>query len=119
MEVDPRKFHPTHFADRLREHAGPTAAASAEDHLERFALAPVSCLVEKHRHCRFRLALPQVAVECAESHDAQSIQPNIAKSPLPDVPREDALAVVVSWRLSKGAGTRNGATAGVEPIALD
>src|SRR5439155_23944407 len=99
--------------------SGPAADASAEDHLQRFALALVGAFVDEHRHRCFRLPFPEVPFEDAERHHAKSVEAHGAVVPFTDVPREDAPAVATGGRLGEGARTWNAALARVEPVALN
>jgi hypothetical protein len=61
---------------------------------------------------------PDVPFERSDADDVQPVQLDVAVPTLPDVPDEDAFAVVVVGRLGPRARARYVATAYVEPITL-
>src|SRR5262245_41882172 len=117
MELDGSEFHPAHFADEASKRAGPAASPSAKDHLQRFTLPSVSPFVDEHRHRGFRLSFPDVAVEGAQRHHAETFEAHVAVIALADVPRQDAFAGTLGGRLGKRARARDAAIAGVEPVS--
>src|SRR5262245_1672772 len=105
VKVDACELHSAHFADGVGKHGWPAADTAAEDQLQRLALPRVSPLVEEQAHRGFRFPFPDVALEHAERHHAETVEAHIAVVALADVPREDAFAKVARRRLGKRAGT--------------
>src|SRR5262249_18570542 len=119
LERDRDVLDPADLADRAGELPGPAPSLTAEDRLQRLALALVGALVHVDADRRLRLARPDVALERAQRHHVQSVQAHVAVAPLADVPGDDALAVALARSLGERAGTRNRAIANVEPVSGD
>jgi hypothetical protein len=71
--------------------AGPTARLPAPDRLQGLSLRLVGALVQEERHVDLGTG-PDVALEHAERHQVQSVEPHVAEVSVADVPGEDALA---------------------------
>ena len=65
------------------------------------------------------LIIPNVPLETSYQHNREVIEFDIAEMTLPDVPEKDVLAEVLVRGLTEGAGTGNGTTAVVKPVASD
>jgi hypothetical protein len=93
LEIDWRELDPAYLVDEFGEAGGPTPCLSANDCLERLALAFIGALVDEEAHGRIGcLAGPEVPFKATDSDDVQPVERHIAVVPLADVPGEDALA---------------------------
>jgi hypothetical protein len=65
------------------------------------------------------LSSPQIAFPSSYADEAQTVEFDIAVMATPDMPEQHRLAIAVVRGLGEGAGTRDGATAIVEPVSRD
>src|SRR5207247_2183818 len=114
---DRDKFEAAHLGDERGEAGRPATSLTPENRLQRRALLLVGPLIDEKAHSGLGLARPEIAFELAQSHQTESIKPNIAVMTFPDMPDKHARAGIVGRRLGKFAGAWNVAAADVEPIA--
>src|SRR6185369_10613664 len=71
------------------------------------------------RHRRLRFSFPDISLEGAECHHAETVQAHVAIVPLADMPCQDAFAVATGRRLGESARTGDTAVTRVEPVTQD
>src|SRR5262249_35741745 len=120
LELDRRVFDPAHLVDQLGEPCGPAAGLAAPDGPDRLALVLIPTLIDEESHRRVgRLSCPNVPLEAPDRDDGQVVEVHVAVVALPDVPGEDAVALILVRCLGEAAGTGHATAAYVEPIAAD
>jgi hypothetical protein len=92
---------------------------AAEDARQHIRLAVVGVLVDKDAGGAYGLSRPRITFPSPDPDKAQIVKGDVAVMAVPDMPKQDRFAGAVIGSLRKGARTRDGTAAIVEPVSGD
>src|SRR5262249_24933637 len=99
------------FGKHRAPHGGKASDTASDYELKALGLAFVGTLVDEEAGRPFGLPRPQIALPSAHPYEAETVEIDVAVLATLDVPEEDRFTEAVVWRLSEGAGARDGAAA--------
>src|SRR5262245_11669110 len=122
LESDPRTLDAPALSDLGEQRSDDSRKSSdiaAEKAGKHLSLAIIRAVVDEDTGGALDLSRPEIAFPSCHADEAHTVDIDVAVMAMLDVPEQHPLAKAVVRGLGEGAGTRDGATAIVEPVSRD